>query len=121
MKYLFLLLNLECIEAVQLESVQLRAKHRTLKRAQKNANLVLPPEPMSLVEQYLNGKQAESKASVVNRRYSRFSKPALPLPDQNKSSCTCSGKCATIRCACKALGNMCTSDSQCRVDMCSNK
>ncbi|CAB3996155.1 Hypothetical predicted protein [Paramuricea clavata] len=56
------------IEAVQLESLKLRAKYRTLKRAQKHANHVLPKEPMSLVEKYLGGNQAESKASVVARR-----------------------------------------------------
>ena len=81
---------------------------------------ILPHEPMSLVEKYLAGTQAESKASVVARRYSRFSKPAYPV-DKEKSICTCSGKCATVRCACKALGNTCTADCQCKTDICSNK
>ena len=94
--------------------------YRTIEKAQKHAQHILPHEPMSLVEKYLVGNQAESKASVVARRYSRFSKPAYPV-DKEKSICTCSGKCATVRCACKALGNTCTADCKGKTDICSNK
>jgi hypothetical protein len=113
------IVNLEYIEAVQLESLELRAKYCTLKKAQKHAKQVLPKEPISLVEKYLDGNQAESKASVIARRYSRFLKPAYPV--QNESICRCSGKCATVRCACKALGSKRTSECQCKIDRCSNK
>ena len=117
--HLFFIVNLEYIEAVQLESLKLRTKYRTLKKAQKHANDILLKEPMSLVDKYLGGNQAESKASVVARRYSRFSKPAYPV--ENESIYRCLGKCATVRCECKALGNKCTSDCQCKIDTCSNK
>ena len=93
---------------------------RTLNRARKHAYHILPKEPMSLVEKYMIGNEAESKASVVARRYSRFSKPASP-DESELSICKCSGKCATLRCAWKALGNTCTSDCQCKIDKCSNK
>ena len=94
--------------------------YHTLKKARKHAYHMLPKEPMSLVEKYLGGNQAESKASVVARRYSRFSKPAYPV-ENGQSICKCTGKCATVRCPCKAFGNTCTSNCQCKIDMCSNK
>ena len=39
---------------------------------------MLPVEPKSLVEQYLEGKERPSKEQVVASRKSRFSKTALP-------------------------------------------
>ena len=59
---------------------------------------MLPVEPKSLVEQYLEGKERPSKEQVVASRKSRFSKPALPAITERQSAkkpCACQGKCAT--------------------------
>lgn len=94
--------NLEYITEIQLESLKLRREYPTLKKAKKHAKEILPKEPISLVEKYLGGNQPESKASVIARKYSRFTKPAYPV-EANDTICRCSGKCATVRCSCKAL------------------
>ena len=77
---------------------------------------MLPKELMSLVEKYLGGNQAESKASVVASQFSRFLKPAYPV-ENGQSICKYTGKCATVRCPCKAFGNTCTSNCQCKIDV----
>ena len=70
----------------------------TLRKAKVYANEVLPVEPKSLVEQYLQGKERPSKGQVVASRKSRFSKPALPASTERQSAkkpCAFKGKCAT--------------------------
>ena len=70
----------------------------TLRKAKVYANEVLPVEPKSLVEQYLEGKECPSKEQVVASRKSRFSTPALPAITERQSAkkpCACQGKCAT--------------------------
>ena len=47
---------------------------------------MLPVEPKSLVEQYLEGKERPSKEQVVASRKSRFSKPALPAITERQSA-----------------------------------
>ena len=47
---------------------------------------MLPVEPKSLVEQYLEGKERPSKEQVVASRKSRFSKPALPAITERQST-----------------------------------
>ena len=49
-----------------------------MKKAKVHANVVLPAEPQSLVEQYLEGKERPLKEQVVSNRKSHFSTPALP-------------------------------------------
>ena len=59
---------------------------------------MLPVEPKSFVEHYLEGKERPSKEQVVASRKSRFSKPALPAITERQSAkkpCACQGKCAT--------------------------
>ena len=91
------------------EAVQLRSKYNTLKKAKVHANEVLPIEPKSLVEQYLEGKERPSKEQVVASRKSRFSKPALPASTESESAkkpCACKGKCATKKCYCRGRDTM---------------
>ena len=66
--------------------VQLRSRYNTLKKARKHAKKILPPEPCSLVEKYLKGKQRPSKKDVVTAKRSQFSKPALPLTQTVKGN-----------------------------------
>ena len=73
------------------------------KKAKSHANEVLPVEPRSLVEQYLAGKERQSKEDNVANRWSRFSKPALPVSKERESTnkpCACKGECATRKLDC---------------------
>ena len=106
------------------EAVQLRSKYNTLKKAKVHANEVLPIEPKSLVEQYLEGKERPSKEQVVASRKSRFSKPALPASTESESAkkpCACKGKCATKKCYCRGRDTMCDTKCNCKVEKCKNR
>ena len=63
----------ECLKQIQ--------DFATVEKASKNARALLPKEPISLLESYLNGNSRLAKEVVVARRHSRFTKPALPEPD----------------------------------------
>ena len=103
------------------EVVQLRSRHNTLNEARKHAKKILPPEPCSLVEKYLKGKQRPSKKDVLTVKRSRFSKPALPLTQTvKKNSCSCKGKCATKKCICKSSKELCSSECTCSKTKCHN-
>ena len=95
-----------------------RRKHTTLKKAKAHADKMLPVEPKSLVEKYLEKKERPSKEEVVAGRKSRFSKPALPADKESgsaiKKPCFCKGKCATKKCECRG------SECKCNVDKCKN-
>lgn len=106
------------------EVVQHRSKHNTLKKAKLHADKVLPVEPKSLVEKYLEGKERPSKEEVVAGRKSRFSKPALPASTEGGSArkqCVCKGKCATKKCDCRGSDVMCDSKCKCDVTKCKNR
>ena len=104
--------------------VRLRSQYNTLKKAKAHAEEVLPAEPKTLVQQYLEGKERPSKEHVVASRKSRFSKPALPVNKErtsNQKPCACKGKCATRKCDCKAAEVMCGSKCKCKVGKCINR
>ncbi|CAB4020840.1 Hypothetical predicted protein [Paramuricea clavata] len=103
----------------QSESLKLRQKFPTLKKARLNAIDVLPKEPPSLVDQYKKNNPPESKNSIIAKRFSRFTKPAYPVEDND--ICECSGKCATKRCGCKASKRLCSSSCSCTREKCLNK
>ena len=80
---------------------------------------MLPVEPKSLVEKYLEGKERPSKEQVVATRKSRFSKPALPVSKESRSAkkpCACKGKCATKKCECRGRDLMCDINCDCKVE-----
>ena len=107
---------------IQCECLKLRQDFPTVKKALKNAAVVLPEEPVSLVESYLKGSSRVAKETVVARRHSRFTKPALPeLSYTEAAACSCSEKCATKRCCCKADLRRCQSNCYCKDEMCSNR
>ena len=106
------------------EAVQLRSKYNTLKKAKVHANEVLPIEPKSLVEQYLEGKERPSKEQVVASRKSRYSKRALPASTESESAkkpCACKGKCFTKKCYCRGRDAMCDTECNCKVEKCKNR
>ena len=106
---------------IQCECLKLRQDFPTVKKALKNAAVVLPEEPVSL-ESCLKGSSRVAKETVVARRHSRFTKPALPeLSFTEAAACSCSGKCATRRCSCKADLRLCQSNCYCKDEMCSNR
>ena len=77
---------------------------------------MLPVEPKSFVEQYLEGKERPSKEQVVASRKSRFSKPALPAITERQSAkkpCACQGKCS-----CRGEDLMCDTKCNCKVEKC---
>jgi hypothetical protein len=84
------------------EVIKLRCKYNTLKKARKHAKKILPTEPCSLVEKYLQGSQKPAKEDVVAAIRTHFSKPALPaaslMGTEKNNSCSCKGKCATKKC-----------------------
>ena len=91
------------MKKIQRECLKLRQDFPTVQKALKNATVMLPEEPVSLVKSYINGSSRLSKETVVARRHSRFTKPALPeLNFTEALACSCGGKCATKRCSCKA-------------------
>ena len=55
------------VHKIQHESLNLRQKYPTLKKAKLNSKQMLPKEPMSLASMYRNGNQPESKESIVAR------------------------------------------------------
>ena len=82
---------------------------------------MLPVEPKSLVEQYLEGKERPSKEHVVASRKSRFSKPALTASTDRQSAkkpCACKGKCATKNAVCRGEDLMCDTKCNCKVEKC---
>jgi hypothetical protein len=95
-----------------------------MKKAKVHANVVLPAEPQSLVEQYLEGKERPLKEQVVSNRKSRFSTPALPINKDRGSGykpCACKGKCATRKCDCRGMEVLCDSKCKCKVEKCINR
>ena len=110
---------LEYIQTIHCETIKLRKEFGNIQRAKNHAKEFLPKEPISLVQKYLDGNQPQSKAEVVAKRYSRFTKPAYPVQDE--CLCECSGKCATRRCWCKKNAQKCTATCRCKKDVCSNK
>lgn len=117
--FLLILHFTEYIQTIQCEAIKLRKDFGNIQKAKWHANELLPKEPISLVEKYLEGNQPQSKAEVIVNRYSRFTKPAYPVEDE--CSCECSGKCATVRCSCKKITKKCTAACGCKKDVCSNK
>ena len=112
------------IQLILKETIKLRNKYPTLEKAIVHANEVLPAEPDSLVDQYLAGKERPSKELVVASRKSRFTKPALPTSDKQRSAtkaCLCKGKCATRKCNCRAMEVFCDSQCKCLLDKCKNR
>ena len=106
------------------QALQLRTKYPTLRKAKAHANEVLPAEPESLVDQYLAGKERHSKELVVASRRSRFSKPALPTSQTQRSvtkACFCKGKCVTNKCNCRVMEVLCDSDCRCKLEKCKNR
>lgn len=106
------------------QAIHLRNKYPTLKKAKVHANEVLPVEPESLVSQYLAGKERPLKEDVVANRKSRFSTPALPTSEQQRSvtePCSCKGKCATRKCNCRAMEVLCNSRCNCKEEKCKNR
>ena len=104
--------------------MRLRSQYKTLKKAKAYADNMLPAEPQSLVAQYLAGKERPSKEDVVANRRSRFSKPALPTSERQRSQnkpCTCKGKCATRKCNCRAVEVPCDSKCNCKLAKCINR
>ena len=96
----------------------------TLKKAKAHTITALPPEPRTLVEQYLEGKERQSKEQVVSNRKSRFSTPALPISRErtsDKRPCSCKGKCATRKCDCRATDIICDDKCKCKAEMCKNR
>lgn len=102
------------------EVINLRTKYTTLVKASAHAKKILPPEPCTLVEKYLAGKERPSKEEVVSARHSRCTKPALPTNTES-SSCFCKGKCATRACDCKSKQRICNSDCRCSEIKCKNR
>ena len=85
---------------------------------------MLPIEPKSLVEQYLEGKERPSKEQVVASRKSRYSKRALPASTESESAkkpCACKGKCSTKKCYCRGRDTMCDTKCNCKVEKCKNR
>ena len=79
---------------------------------------MLPVEPKSLVEQYLEGKERPSKEQVVASRKSRFSKPVLPAITERQSAkkpCACQGKCATKNAVVGGEDLMCDTKCNCKL------
>lgn len=106
------------------EVIKLRCKYNTLKKARKHAKKILPTEPCSLVEKYLQGSQKPAKEDVVAAIRTRFSKPALPaaslMGTEKNNSCSCKGKCATKKCICKSSNELCSSVCTCSKTKCKN-
>ena len=69
------------MQSIQRECLKQIQDFATVEKASKNARALLPKEPISLLESYLNGNSRLAKEVVVARRHSRFTKPALPEPD----------------------------------------
>ena len=67
------------------EVMRLRSQYKTMKKAKVHAHNMLPAEPQSLIAQYLAGKERTSKEHVVASRKSRFSKPAFPTSEKQRS------------------------------------
>lgn len=106
------------------EVMRLRDQYKTLRKAKAHADNMLPVEPQSLVAQYLAGKERPSKEEVVANRKSRFSKPALPTSEEQRSKnkpCSCKGKCATRKCNCRAVEVLCDSKCNCKLAKCMNR
>jgi hypothetical protein len=120
-------LKFDHIAYVQLilnDVVKLRNQHNTIEKAMVYAKSVLPTEPRSLVEQYLEGKERPTKESVVANIRSRFSTPALPVSNERGSGqkhCVCKGKCATRKCDCRAADVICDSKCKCSIEKCKNR
>ena len=72
------------VQLILNEVMRLRSQYKTIKKAKVYAHM-LPAEPQSLVAQYLEGKKRPSKEQVVASRKSRFSKPALPTSEKQRS------------------------------------
>ena len=90
------------------EVLLVRNQYKTFKKAKIHAKKVLPPEPKSLVDMYLEGKDRPSKEYVVANRNSRFSTPALPANrEEGNKPCVCKGKCTTKKCECRAADILC--------------
>ncbi len=113
------------MQNIQLECLKLRQDFPTVVKASKNAKALLPKEPMSLVENYLNGNPRQPKEVVVAGRHSRFTTPALPEPETAVHNptfqCSCSGKCATRRCICEQNLRPCQPSCTCKNGKCSNQ
>ena len=85
---------------------------------------MLPVEPKSLVELYLEGNERPSKEQVVASQKSRFSKPALPAIAERQSAkkpCACQGKCATKNAVVGVKDLMCNTKCNCKVEKCKNR
>ncbi|XP_028410291.1 uncharacterized protein LOC114532904 [Dendronephthya gigantea] len=114
----------EYVHLILSQVIKLRKQYPTLKKAKEHASNVLPPEPQSLVQQYLAGKERPSKEQVVANKKSRFSKPALPTSVKRKAGvnpCACKGKCATRKCDCRAVGTICDNECKCQEAKCINR
>lgn len=112
------------VQLILNEVMRLRSQYKTIKKAKVYAHNMLPAEPQSLVAQYLEGKERPSKEQVVASRKSRFSKPALPTSEKQRSQnkpCACKGKCATQKCNCRAVEVSCDSKCKCKVAKCINR
>lgn len=95
-----------------------------MKKAAAHAKEILPAEPESLVSQYLAGKERPLKDDVVAKRKSRFSTPALPTSEQQRTvtkPCYCKGKCATRKCNCRAMEVLCDDKCNCKEEKCKNR
>ncbi|CAB4031322.1 Hypothetical predicted protein, partial [Paramuricea clavata] len=106
------------IQTIQEECLKLRNDFSTLKKAISHSKELLPEEPVTLVEKYLDGKQPKPKSDIVAAKHSRFTQPALPGVDEDH--CDCSGKCATRRCKCKNELRKCKSACGCKKEACKN-
>jgi hypothetical protein len=106
------------------EVIKLRCKYNTLKKVRKHAKKILPTEPCSLVEKYLQGSQKPAKEDVVAAIRIRFSKPALPAASltgtEKNNLCSCKGKCAMKKCFCKSSNELCSSVCTCSKTKCKN-
>ena len=108
------------IKQILEKAIKLRAAYPTLAKAKEHAKIVLPAEPYSLVQKYLEGKVRQSKEEVVAARHSRYTSPALPLPQREHIPCCCKGMCATTRCTCRGNEVNCNSNCKCNKSNCKN-
>jgi hypothetical protein len=108
------------IKQILEEAIKLRAAYPTLAKAKEHAKIVLPAEPYSLVQKYLEGKVRQSKEEVVAARHSRYTSPALPLPQREHIPCCCKGMCPTTRCTCRGNEVNCNSNCKCNKSKCKN-
>ena len=105
------------VQLILNEVMRLRSQYKTIKKAKVYAHDMLPAEPQSLVAQYLEGKERPSKEQVVASRKSRFSKPALPTSEKQRSQ---NKPCAKQKCNCRAVEVSCDSKCKCKVAKCIN-